>query len=119
MWLFWLYEILGLIGVIVVVILFCRWRKISLWAFIKRNYKWIALAIASVWLLIVILCWHHLFDATYCYFRGKSMKANTKYSIFLGECQIETPNGSYIPIEKSRAFLNDNHRNDADDFFGN
>lgn len=30
------------------------------------------------------------------------MKAETKYSWYLGECQIKTKSGSYVPIKTSR-----------------
>lgn len=118
MWLFWLYEILAFIGVFVVIYLYCHWFKKGFWLFLKQNFKWVALAIVLVWLLIVIICRHHLYDATYCYFRGQSMKANTKYSIFLGECQIETPTGAYVPIHRSRALPDGADSHDDSQYYG-
>lgn len=117
MWLFWLFEILALIAVFVLIFLYCHWFKKRFWSFLKQYLKWIALVILAVWLLIAVLCWHHLYDATFCYFRGVSMKANTKYSLFLGECQIETPSGAYVPVQRTRALPgNSEHHDDYQDY---
>jgi len=121
MWLFWLYEGLGFLAVIILIAAYCHWRKIGFWSFIWRQLKWVSLAIVAVWLVITILCWTHLYHATQCYFRGVSMKANTKYSIYLGECQIETPRGSYIPIDRTRSLPDGNKsgdEGDSDQYFG-
>lgn len=103
MWLFWVYEFLGFAAVLALIFAYCHFRKQSFWAFIWKYLKWVACAILAVWLIITVLCWQHLYNATHCYFRGVSMHANTKYSFYLSECQIETPSGAYIPIERSRA----------------
>lgn len=122
MWLFWTFEGFGFLVVLVGIVIFCRVRKQGFWAFIWKHLKWIVLAVIIVWILIAIICRHHLYEATHCYFRGKSMKAQTKYSIFLSECQIETPRGSFVPIEKSRALPDGNHApvdsNDNDEYYG-
>ncbi|OCG00697.1 hypothetical protein [Gilliamella sp. wkB308] len=114
MWLFWLFEALGFVAVIILIFVYCRFRKQGFWSFLWRRLKWVAIAILVVWLAIAILCRNHLFSAVHCYFRGESMHANTKYSIYLSECQVETPSGSYVPIERSRAIpgSNDNHNED-------
>ncbi|OCG13543.1 hypothetical protein A9G24_01880 [Gilliamella sp. App6-5] len=109
MWLFWLYECLGLIAVIVLICGYCRFRGIGFWSFIWKYLKWVTLAVLIVWLAIALLCRGDLYNAAHCYFRGESMHANTKYSIFLGECQVETPSGSYVPIERARALPGSNH----------
>ena len=85
MWLFWLYESLGFVGVILLIFAYCHFSK------------------KGVWLLRARLCRVDLYNAARCYFRGESMHANTKYSIFWSECQIETTNGSYLPIDRTRA----------------
>lgn len=103
MWLFWLYEFLGFVVALALIFGYCRFRKLGFWSFIWRHLKWVALGILIVWLLITILCWRHLYTATQCYFRGVSMHSNTKYSIYLGECQIETPSGAFVPIDRTRA----------------
>ncbi|RKS85209.1 hypothetical protein DES39_1719 [Orbus hercynius] len=122
MWLFWLYEFLGLVAVIVLIFAYCRFRKQGFWSFVWHQLKWVSLAVVAIWLIIAILCWNHLYSATQCYFRGVSMKANTKYSIYLGECQIETPRGAYIPINKTRSLPDGHNGNDTDnvdEYFGN
>lgn len=118
MWLFWLFEFLGFLAVLLAIFLYCRLRKQRFWSLIWQNLKWVAISILVVWLAIAILCRNHLFSAAHCYFRGESMHANTKYSIFLSECQVETPSGSYVPIERSRAIpgssdTHDNHGADG------
>lgn len=120
MWLFWLFEFLGLVAVLLLVFAYCRFKKIGLWSFIWQHLKWVSLAVLIVWLLIAIFSWNHLYSATQCYFRGVSMKANTKYSIYLGECQIETPRGSYIPIDRTRALPDGNKDGEGtnDDYYG-
>lgn len=121
MWIFWLYELLGFVAVIVLIAVYCHWRETGFWRFVWKQLKWVALAIAAVWLIIAILCWTHLYHATQCYFRGVSMKANTKYSMYFGECQIETPKGSFISIDRTRS-LPDGSKSDgdsdADQYFG-
>ncbi|OCG30555.1 hypothetical protein A9G34_09920 [Gilliamella sp. Choc4-2] len=115
MWLFWLYEFLGFIGVILLIAVYCHFCKQSFWAFVWQYLKWVGLAILVVWLIIAILCRQDLYSATHCYFRGVSMHANTKYSIYLGECQVETRNGSYVPIDRSRALPgSSDHENTID-----
>ncbi|OCG06105.1 hypothetical protein [Gilliamella apis] len=103
MWLFWLYESLGFVGVILLIFAYCHFSKKGFWSFLWRNLKWVAWGVVGVWLLIAILCRGDLYNAARCYFRGESMHANTKYSIFWSECQIETTNGSYLPIDRTRA----------------
>lgn len=103
MWIFWLYEFLGFVAVLLAIFGFCRFRGRGFWSFIWHNLKWVALSIGIVWLVIIVLCRHDLYNATHCYFRGISMHTNTKYSIYLGECQVETPSGSYVPIDRTRA----------------
>ncbi|MCX8650093.1 hypothetical protein J3U21_06835 [Gilliamella sp. B2776] len=120
MWLFWLYEFLGFFAVISLIFVYCHFRDKKFWSFTWKHLKWVLLSIVGVWLIIAILCRHDLYNATHCYFRGVSMHAQTKYSIYLGECQIETPNGSYVPIDRTRAlpFSNDHSRDDeTDDFY--
>ncbi|MCO6545405.1 MAG: hypothetical protein J6583_13100 [Gilliamella sp.] len=114
MWLFWLYEFLGFIAVILLVSGYCRFREIGFWSFIWKHLKWVALAVLVVWLVIALLCRVDLYNAAHCYFRGESMRANTKYSIFLSECQIETPSGSYVPIERARALPGSSHHDNDD-----
>lgn len=115
MWLFWLFEALGFIAVLVMIFIYCRFRKQGFWSFIWRNLKWVSLSILVVWLLIAILNWRHLYNATQCHFRGVSMHANTKYSIYLGECQIETPSGAFVPIDRTRALPGGNQNGAEDD----
>lgn len=103
MWLFWLYEFLGFVGVILLVFAYCRIRKQRFWSFLWHNLKWISIAVVCVWLLIALICRNDLYSAAKCYFRGESMHANTKYSIFWSECQIETSNGNFLPIDRTRA----------------
>ncbi|WP_392560516.1 hypothetical protein [Orbus mooreae] len=103
MWLFWLYEFLGFAAVVVLIFAYCRFRKQGFWSFVWHQLKWVLLSIVAVWLIIAVLCWNHLWSASQCYFRGVSMKATTKYSIYLSECQIQTPTGSYVPIDRTRA----------------
>ncbi|MDF7668028.1 hypothetical protein PT273_09260 [Orbaceae bacterium ESL0727] len=111
MWLFWIYECLGLAAVLGLIFAYCRFRKQGFWAFLWKYLKWVACTVLAVWLLIAILCWHHLYNSAHCYFRGVSMHANTKYSFYLNECQIETPSGAYIPIERSRALPGSSEHN--------
>lgn len=121
MWLFWLFEALGFIAVLVLIFIYCRFRKQGFWSFVWQKLKWVSLAIVAVWLIIAILCWNHLYSATQCYFRGLSMKANTKYSIYLGECQIETPRGSFIPIDRTRSLPDGSKSGDEashDEYYG-
>jgi hypothetical protein len=119
MWLFWLYEFLGFIATLLLILGYCRFRGIGFWSLIWKQLKWVSLAILIVWLIIAVLCRTDLYNATHCYFRGESMHANTKYSIFLGECQVETPSGSYVPIERSRAIPgSSSHDHESDDNSG-
>ncbi|WP_294611016.1 hypothetical protein [uncultured Gilliamella sp.] len=118
MWLFWLFEFLGFIAVLLLIVTYCHFSKRGFWSFIWKYLKWVALVIVIVWLLIAILCRHHLFSATHCYFRGVSMHANTKYSIYLSECQVETRSGSYVPIDRARA-LPGSRDHDSDNDNGN
>lgn len=103
MWLFWLFEFLGSVAVLLLIFAYCRFVDRGFWSFVWKYLKWVGLAIAIVWILIIVLCRHHLYSATHCYFRGVSMHTNTKYSIYLSECQIETRSGSYVPIDRARA----------------
>lgn len=114
MWVFWLFEFLGFVGVLLLIFAYCRFRGEKFWSFIWKYLKWVALAILIVWLAIAFLCRHHLYSATHCYFRGVSMHTNTKYSIYLSECQIETRSGSYVPIDRTRA-LPGSRDNDSED----
>ncbi len=117
MWLFWLYEFLGFIAVLVLIGGYCRFRKQAFWPFIWKYFKWVILSIVVVWLVIAVLCWQHLYNATNCYFRGVSMHANTKYSLYLSECQIETPSGAFVPINRARALpgSHDGYTDDGQD----
>ncbi|OTP80907.1 hypothetical protein [Gilliamella apicola] len=115
MWLFWLYEFLGFVAVISLIVAYCRIRKQRFWSFTWKYLKWILLSIVGVLLVIAILCRHDLYNATHCYFRGVSMHAQTKYSIYLGECQIETPSGSYVPIDRTRALPGSSDHGNNDD----
>lgn len=117
MWLFWLYEGLAFVAVILLIFGYCHLRKIGFWSFIWKYLKWVSLAVLIAWLAVAILCRVDLYNAAHCYFRGESMHANTKYSIFLGECQVETPSGSYVPIERARALPGSSHH-DHDDSSG-
>ncbi|MWN05846.1 hypothetical protein [Gilliamella sp. Pas-s95] len=113
MWLFWLYEGLAFVAIILLIFGYCRFRGVGFWSLIWKYLKWFSLAVLIVWLAIAILCRVDLYNAAHCYFRGESMHANTKYSIFLGECQVETPSGSYVPIERARALPgSSNHDHD-------
>ncbi|MDF7670158.1 hypothetical protein PT276_02885 [Orbaceae bacterium ESL0721] len=117
MWLFWIYEFLGFAAILALIFAYCHFRKQKFWHFIWHHLKWIVISIIAVWLIIAVLCWNHLYNATHCYFRGVSMHANTKYSIFLNECQIETPSGAYIPIDRSRAIPGSSDDHDGNNFF--
>lgn len=113
MWLFWVFEFLAFVAVLVLIFVYCRFRKQGFWSFIWQHLKWVTLALCVVWLLIAILSWGHIYNATQCYFRGVSMKAETKYSIYLGECQIKTARGSYVPIDRTRALPDGNQHGDG------
>ena len=115
MWLFWLYEFLGFVAVISLIVAYCRIRKQRFWSFTWKYLKWILLSIVGVLLVIAILCRHDLYNATHCHFRGVSMHAQTKYSIYLGECQVETPSGSYVPIDRTRALPGSSGHGDNDE----
>lgn len=115
MWLFWLYEFLGFVAVILLIVAYCRIRNQRFWSFTWKYLKWILLSIVGVWLVIAVLCRNDLYNATHCYFRGVSMHAQTKYSIYLGECQIETPSGSYVPIDRTRALPGSSDHGNNDD----
>ncbi|MCX8642310.1 MULTISPECIES: hypothetical protein [unclassified Gilliamella] len=118
MWLFWLYEFLGFVAIFLLIFAYCRFRGQGFWSFIWRHLKWVALAIVAVWLVIAVLCRNDLYNATHCYFRGVSMHANTKYSIYLEECQIETPSGSYVPIDRTRALPGSSDHEDHTEDYG-
>lgn len=100
---FGLFELLGLVVTLFVLLAFCKITKRGYWSFIWRYFKWVCLGILVVWVIIAIICWRPLYNTTQCYFRGVSMKADTKYSWYLGECQIKTKSGSYVPIIRARA----------------
>lgn len=121
MWLFWLYLALGFIAVLGLIGVYCYFRKQGFFSFIWQYFKWVVLAVVIVWLIITIMCWHHLYSATQCYFRGVSMKSDTKYSIYLGECQIKTSKGAYVPIDRTRALPDGGNANeiaDEDGYYG-
>ncbi|XKM14365.1 hypothetical protein RCS94_04120 [Orbaceae bacterium ac157xtp] len=115
MWLFGLFLFFGFLAVIICIAAFCRFRDLGFWRFTWKNLKWVSLAVLIVWLAISIMCRHHLYSATQCYFRGVSMKSTTKYSLYLGECQIQTPRGSYVPIDRTRALPNGHEGSEIDD----
>lgn len=68
-------------------------------------------------ILIIIICWKPLYHTTECFFRGKSMRADTKYSWYLSECQIKTRSGSYIPLMRSRGMPEGHENNDYNEFY--
>src|SRR5699024_567609 len=96
------FQIAGLVLLLVIVGIVCYIKKENFFAFMWDNFKWIMLAELIVIIAITIGCAKMLYNTTHCYFRGKSMKAETKYSWYLQECQVKTRRGSYVPIRTSR-----------------
>lgn len=99
---FGLFELLGLIGALILIYAYCRIRNLGFWSFIWKNLRWVMLGIVVVWVIIALVCAKPLYSTAQCYFRGVSMHADTKYSWYLGECQIKTKSGSYVPLGRSR-----------------
>lgn len=122
MWIFWMCEIFCFIVLLLLIFGYCYYSERRYFQFIWKHLKWVGLAILIVLLLIAFMFRGHLYDAMQCSFRGNSMKANTKYSIYLGECQIETPRGSFVPIDRARSIPDGSKTEDSgnnDDYFGN
>ncbi len=70
---------------------------------LDRNIKRLLIAWVAIFIIITIACAKPLYNTARCKVRGMSMKAETKYSWILSECQVKTKDGPYVPIERSRA----------------
>lgn len=103
MYWFLLFQITGLVVLILLIALYARIKKEELFPLIGRNFKRVLIMWAVVILGITAACWKPLYHTTDCQIRSMSMKADTKYSWWLGECQIRTKDGVYVPISRSRA----------------
>lgn len=114
---FWfiLFQLLGLIALVTALIFYCRFKKLKFFPFIYQHVKHILIALVAIIVLITLICWKPLYHTTECFFRGTSMRAETKYSWYLGECQIKTRTGSYLPLNRSRGMPEGNENNGHND----
>lgn len=103
MYWFLLFQLIGLAVLITIISVFARFKKIELFPLIGRNFKRVLLMWAVIIVGISIACWKPLYHTIDCKIRSMSMKADTKYSWWLSECQIRTKDGVYVPISRSRA----------------
>lgn len=103
MYWFLLFQIIGLAALITIIATFAHFKKTEFFPLVGRNFKRILIMWVVVIIGISIACWKPLYHTIDCQIRSMSMKADTKYSWWLGECQIKTKEGVYVPISRSRA----------------
>lgn len=109
------FQFLGLVALLALIFGYCRFKQYKFFSFIWQHFKWVALCECIVIGIVTVLCWNPLYHTTQCYFRGKSMKAETKYSWYLGECQVKTKSGSYVPIKRTRGLPDGGEMDDYQD----
>lgn len=103
MYWFLLFQVTGLVVLITLVVLYAKFKKEEFWPLFADKFKTLLIAWGVIVVGISIACYRPLYYTLDCQIRSMSMKADTKYSWWLGECQIKTKEGVYVPISRSRA----------------
>lgn len=73
---------------------------------ILDNFKKFFVSFCIMFMALTLVMAKPLYHTSQCSIKGVSMNANTKYSWVMGECLMQTKDGSWIPLKITRGVPN-------------